>query len=176
MTESEARSKIKYRLETARQIAGNGVDGKAFEDLEIAVQVLKEIREYREIGKAEEIKKCIHSLATSCDELKDMLTKYEAIGTVEELQSMKENGAFSGAELSQIASNQMKLKKYMEIGTVEEFKALKDKNEPKKPIMATNMMLKDRVFICPNCEIKMPLKFKYCNHCGQKLDWGVKDE
>ena len=56
MTESEARSKIKYRIETARQIAGNGVDGKAFEDLEIAVQVLKEIREYRAIGTVEEFK------------------------------------------------------------------------------------------------------------------------
>ena len=56
MTESEARSKIKYRIEVAREIAGNGVDGKAFEDLEIAIQALKEIREYREIGTVEEFK------------------------------------------------------------------------------------------------------------------------
>lgn len=55
MTESEARSKIKYRIEVAREIAGNGVDGKAFEDLEIAIQALKEIREYREIGTVEEL-------------------------------------------------------------------------------------------------------------------------
>ena len=56
MTESEARSKIKYRIEVARQIAGNGVDGKSFEDLEIALQVMKEIREYRELGTVEELK------------------------------------------------------------------------------------------------------------------------
>lgn len=56
MTESEARSKIKYRIEVAREIAGNGVDGKAFEDLEIAIQALKEIREYRAIGTVEEFK------------------------------------------------------------------------------------------------------------------------
>ncbi len=56
MTESEARSKIKYRIEVAREIAGNGVDGKAFEDLEIAIQALKEIREYRELGTVEELK------------------------------------------------------------------------------------------------------------------------
>ena len=55
MTESEARSKIKYRIEVAREIAGNGVDGKAFEDLEIALQALKEIREYRELGTVEEL-------------------------------------------------------------------------------------------------------------------------
>lgn len=51
MTESEARSKIKYRLGVARQIAGNGVDGKSFEDLEIAIQALKEIRQHREMQK-----------------------------------------------------------------------------------------------------------------------------
>ena len=55
MTESEARNKIKYRIEVAREIAGNGVDGKAFEDLEIAIQALKEIREYRELGTVEEL-------------------------------------------------------------------------------------------------------------------------
>ena len=55
MTESEARSKIKYRLGIARQIAGNGVDGKSFEEFEIALQALKEIREYRELGTVEEL-------------------------------------------------------------------------------------------------------------------------
>lgn len=56
MNESEARSKIKYRIEVAREIAGNGVNGKAFEDLEIAIEALKEIREYRKIGTVEELK------------------------------------------------------------------------------------------------------------------------
>ena len=51
---------------------------------------------------------------------------YRAIGTVEELKTMKENGAFSGVELAQIAAMQMKLKEYQAIGTVEEFKTLKD--------------------------------------------------
>ena len=54
MNESEARSKIKYRIEVAREIAGS--DSKSVEDLEIAVQVLKEIREYRELGSVEELK------------------------------------------------------------------------------------------------------------------------
>ena len=105
MNEIEAKSKIKHRIAVVKEIAGTRFDRKIVEDLEIAIQALKEIREYRELG------------------------------------------------------------------TVEELKALKEKNEPKKPIMATNMMLKNRDFICPNCEIKMPLKFKYCNHCGQKIDW-----
>lgn len=56
MTESEARSKIKHRISIARQIAGNNIDNKTLEDLEIAVKVLKEIRQYRELGTIEELK------------------------------------------------------------------------------------------------------------------------
>lgn len=56
----------------------------------------------------------------------DELQQYRELGTVEELQSMKENGAFSGVELAQLAAMQMRLRKYEAIGTIEEFKALKD--------------------------------------------------
>lgn len=54
MTEIEARGKIKYRIATAMSLVGAGEDGKAYEDLEIALQALKQIREYREIGTVEE--------------------------------------------------------------------------------------------------------------------------
>jgi hypothetical protein len=56
MTESEARSKIKYRIAVVKEIAGTRFDRKIVEDLEIAIQALKEIREYREIGTVEEFK------------------------------------------------------------------------------------------------------------------------
>ena len=56
MTESEARSKIKYRIGVIREIAGTRFDSKIVEDLEIAIQALKEIREYRAIGTVEELK------------------------------------------------------------------------------------------------------------------------
>lgn len=46
--------------------------------------------------------------------------KYRAIGTPEELRQLKENGAFTGIELAQLAAMQMKLKEYQAIGTVEE--------------------------------------------------------
>ena len=54
MTESEAKSKIKHRIGVIREIAGS--DSKSVEDLEIAIQALKEIREYRELGTVEELK------------------------------------------------------------------------------------------------------------------------
>lgn len=41
MTNEEAIKKIKYRIDTASHIAGKGVDGKAFEDLEMAIQALE---------------------------------------------------------------------------------------------------------------------------------------
>ena len=60
------------------------------------------------------------------ENLFEEIQQYRAIGTIEELQELKENGAFTGVELAQIAVNQMELKKYMAIGTVDEFKALKE--------------------------------------------------
>ena len=48
------------------------------------------------------------------------------------------------------------IKQYRAIYTIEEFKALKDAEEQglllRLPVVE-NTMLKDRVFICPNCEI-----------------------
>ena len=101
---------------------------------------------------------------------------YRAIGTVEELQSMKENGAFTGTELAQIAVCQMELQKYMAIGTIEEFKALKEKNEPKKPI--ERFTGNEWVCECPACrgitetpQEQIVESIQYCAWCGQKLDW-----
>ena len=53
MTEIEARGKIKYRI--ANEMQKYGENKEEYEDLEIALQVMKEIREYREIGTVEEL-------------------------------------------------------------------------------------------------------------------------
>lgn len=41
MTENEAIKRMKYRIKTATDIAGKGVDGKAYEDMEMAIQALE---------------------------------------------------------------------------------------------------------------------------------------
>ena len=46
--------------------------------------------------------------------------QYRALGTPDDLKTMKENGAFTGGELAQIAVSQMLLRKYTVIGTPEE--------------------------------------------------------
>ncbi len=58
--------------------------------------------------------------------LEDM-QQYRALGTPEELRSMKEHGGFTGVELAQIAAGQMKLKEYQTIGTPEECRAAMEK-------------------------------------------------
>ena len=93
------------------------------------------------------------------------IQQYRAIGTAEDLQTMKDNGAFSAVELAKIAAMLKRLKVYEAIGTVEEFKAFKEKNVAKKPI--------DKIMYleCPTCGDVGILDCGYCSACGQKLDW-----
>lgn len=127
--------------------------------------------------------------------------QYRAIGTPEELQTMKEHGGFTGVELANIAAMQMKLKEYEAIGTLEElqdmksdyFEALSDwrqyrkigtleecrtaieKQIPKKVVRYGKWNYK-----CPCCgesakaetgDSFIDYRLDYCDGCGQKLDW-----
>lgn len=54
MTNNEAIARMKYRIDTATHNIGKGADGKAYEDMEMAIKALEEIRRYRSIGTVEE--------------------------------------------------------------------------------------------------------------------------
>lgn len=54
MNYNEAIKRMRYRVDTATNISGKGVDGKAYEDMEMAIKALSEIQQYRSIGTAEE--------------------------------------------------------------------------------------------------------------------------
>lgn len=41
MTSKEAIKRMKYRIDTAAEIAGRGEDGKAFDDMELAIEALE---------------------------------------------------------------------------------------------------------------------------------------
>lgn len=41
MTNQEAINRMQYRIDTATRIVGKGEDGKAFEDMEMAIEALK---------------------------------------------------------------------------------------------------------------------------------------
>ena len=83
------------------------------------------------------------------------LLAYRAIGTVEELQKMKNDYAE--------AINDWRL--YRKLGTVEEFKALKEKNEPKK------IEKSGYIFKCPVCKAWVQSPQCFCHGCRQALDW-----
>ena len=81
--ESEARSKIKHRIAVINEIAGCRFDSKSVEDLEIAVQTLKEIRQHREMQ--EKLKQWIENYKNS--EFKDvMITRDGLIDILEEFR------------------------------------------------------------------------------------------
>ena len=54
-----------------------------------------------------------------------------------------------------------------------------EKQIPKKPIFANNMMTKDKFLMCPCCEFRFPDSLVFlktrCWNCGQKLDWSAEE-
>ena len=106
--------------------------------------------------------------------------QYRAIGTTEELRTMKEHGGFSGIELAEIAVALTEFKEYQQIGTLEECRAAREKQMPKRP-----KEYEDKYYSCPTCGNVLLHKWEkypdklmdksngllYCLGCGQKLNW-----
>ena len=68
-------------------------------------------------------------------------------------------------------------KDYRAIGTTEECRIAVEKQTPKKPQLITRAGGSIKFYPCPTCstsEKYEPVypKQKYCQNCGQKLDWG----
>lgn len=59
MTEERAILQLRYRIDTATSLCGKGADGKAYEDMEMAIKALEEIQQYREIGTVEECREAV---------------------------------------------------------------------------------------------------------------------
>lgn len=145
MTEQGAIERIRYRIETASNIAGRGVDGKAFEDLEMAIDALEELQQYRALGTVKEIKKKIRKelpyMSIAQKKFKSELNSYRALGTVEELREAR------GKQVPKKA----------------EYKILK--SLPMCPNCGEVNLVQDNEYgnvICKN---------KFCPDCGQAIDW-----
>lgn len=205
MTENEERfEELKDAICRLVSIAEDAICREGFEELDNAgaeiIGCLEEIQQYRAMeqklqsvygehdGLLEIIvnglvkyenapDKAIKTVLLTDDDV-DKWEAYKAIGTVEELKTMKENGAFSGTELAQIAAMQMKLKEYQSIGTVDECRTAVVLMKPKKPIIHERKFQNgDEVctnWKCPICGLNVieePLCQEYCQRCGNKLDW-----
>lgn len=87
--------------------------------------------------------KCALSVAIKALE---EVQQYRAIGTVEGLKSLKENGAFTGEELAQLAAMQMWLRDYEKIGTPEECRAAVEKQKTSYDVEKIAEQLEDYLF------------------------------
>ena len=101
--------------------------------------------------------------ADAIQTLLEEIQQYRAIGTVEELKELKDNGAFSGIELANIATSLAQLQRYQMIGSVDQFKEAVERMKPKEPI--DRCMFKE----CPNCGNVEIADCRHCPDCGQKL-------
>jgi hypothetical protein len=171
MTESEAIERMKYRIATAKEAVGSGADGKAFEDMEMAIEALEEIQQYRAIGTVEEVK----ALKDDFWKLNEMCREYSALGTVEELKAIK-----------QWKSDIIESFSKYDVNSVDElmkrFRELTEKAEPKKPYIQQVEIdfYEHDCMECPSCDSFLGYasdckdehyQDNYCPHCGQRLDW-----
>ena len=82
MTENEAIEKIKYRMHTVEQVAGeNGM-----EDLEMAIKALEEVQQYRTIGTPEELQEMKKDFAEALSDWR----QYRKVRTLEECRAAME--------------------------------------------------------------------------------------
>lgn len=114
--------------------------------------------------------------ADAIQTLLEEIQQYRAIGTMEELKEIKDNGAFSGSELANIAASLAELQKYQAIGTVEECREAVERMKPKKvkkiQIPNTSWSKACTRFECPSCNKYLNyMELSHCGLCGQCLDW-----
>lgn len=142
MTENEAVKRMKYRIDTATDIAGKGVDEKAYEDMEMAIKSLEEIQQYRAIET-------------------EIRERYHANVDIKELVRCFIETIFKGEKhegFCILTNKDAKMwEEYRAIGTVEECREAREKQRAKKPLSTTrckdgNHPLSQDIGRCPSCK------------------------
>ena len=150
MNENEAIERIKYRMHTAGQVAGEG----GMEDLEMAVQALEEVQRWHTSVINPNIKNEFANTSTQICHNCDHKDEY-----IEELEA--------------------EVEEYRTIGTPEECRAAVEKQTAKKVKSISQVKDGDRyvglIGRCPCCGDILEEDTVYCD-CGQRLDWGTSDE
>lgn len=149
MNENEAIERIKYRMHTAGQVAGeNGM-----EDLEMAIKALEEIQQYHAIGTPEE---CQKSVAVC----KAMIDRKITPEIMEEYMKFEDECVKNGF-------------------TFDSLLKAREKQTAKKVKSISRVKDGDRyvglIGRCPCCGDILEEGTVYCD-CGQRLDWGTSDE
>mgnify|MGYP003296720423 CR=1 FL=1 len=86
MTENEAKKELERHIQYLRETWKPHPDYNVIESLQMAIQALEQLKQYRAIGTVEDIQD-IYSL---CFTLQGIVNKYSEIGTTEEFKALKE--------------------------------------------------------------------------------------
>ena len=150
MTENEAIEKIKYRMHTVEQVAGES----GMEDLEMAVNALEEIQRWHTSVVNPNVKNEFANRSTQICHNCDHKDEY-----IEELEA--------------------EVEAFRAIGTVKECRAAMEKQTAKKVKSISQVKDGDSygglIGRCPCCGDILEEDTAYCD-CGQRLDWGTSDE
>lgn len=202
MTENEAIERIKYRMHTAGQVAGEG----GMEDLEMAVQALEEVQRWHTSVINPNIKNEFANTSTqichNCDHKDEYIEELEA--DVDPYRALEKRLTdMFGGELSLetvVDELERQLKEpdnphpinakiltyedaaawdaYHAIGTPEECRAAVEKQTAKKVKSISQVKDGDSyvglIGRCPCCGDILEEDTVYCD-CGQRLDWGTND-
>lgn len=176
MTEQEA-------IKSLKEMFPKGLCEKdEYEMSQKAIKTLEEVEQYRAIGTVEELK-----------ESKEQYDNINCAAKSIQLSGLCDFENAKGKIISEIKRNyEYSLMDYETIGTPEECRAAVEKQIPKK-ITHPGCFDNEGVWhtwngidgvpydLCPNCETNLctdgvfgrdKKKMKYCENCGQKLDWG----
>lgn len=190
MTENEEIEKIKYRMHTVEQVAGES----GMEDLEMAVKALEEIQRWHTSVVNPNIKNEFANRSTqicvNCDhkneyieELEAEVEEYRAIGAPEEC---KKSVSVCRAMIERnITPENMEEYMKFEDECVECGFTFKSLLEAREKQTAKKIEIFNGQASCPNCKFlfgEMDIiknlrawNMPHCKDCGQKLDWSDEE-
>lgn len=134
MTEHEAIKELETSIDLAKMCTQNYERKNEIQGYEMAIKALEEVQQYRQIG------------------------------TVMELQNMKNNYFEALSDWRQ----------YRKIGTLEKCRAAVEKQTDEKPTAVLGTF-GGTDYECKNCGSDVCYGDEYCRWCGQKLDWSDKE-
>ena len=149
MEENEAIARIKYRMHTVEQVAGES----GMEDLEMAIKALEEVQQSRAIGTPEECRK-------SLEICKAMVERNITPDDMENYMKFEDECIKQGFTLDSILKSREKQ-------TAKKIEILNGQASCPNCKHFFGEMNVIRSLIAWN----MP----YCKHCGQKLDWSDEE-
>ena len=149
MTENET---IEILKDFDKQVSANGAYQSTIGEMacKVAISALEEIQPYRALGTAEEIKEIMQIISEGQDDV-------------------DESGISVG-----LLHTLLKYSEYAKLGTVEELREAMEKQRAKKRIKG-KIYKTLGYYQCPVCGDLLTPNEKFCEDCGQVIDWSEEE-